>query len=65
MKEYRIFSRDRGRKYSALMPGKGDTPAEAIRNARGIEYLKGTPGMLKAIEWPATAAGKRWLEENV
>lgn len=65
MKQYRIFSRDRGRKYSALMPGAGVSAADAIQNARGIDDLKRIPGMLEAIEWPPTIDGLYWLSKNV
>ena len=64
MKKYRIFSRDRGRKYSALMPGRGNTPTEAIKNAKGCDDLKRIPGMLRAIEWPPNTRGEHWLEAN-
>jgi hypothetical protein len=64
MKTYRIFTRDRGRKYSALVESRGVDPPDAVRRARGVANLKTIPGMLKAIEWPPNEIGKRWIEEN-
>ncbi len=72
-RRYRIFVRDRGRKYSGYCDSEGATAAEAVRNVRGAANLKGMPGMLRAIPWQgakrtgraATLAGARWVSENV
>jgi hypothetical protein len=71
MKTYRIFSRDRGRKYSCLMGADAESARAALKQAP--PNLQRIPGMLKAIEWngphtqdgAATPAGRAWLHKNL
>jgi hypothetical protein len=60
MSVYRIFTRDRGTKYSALMEIRSNTEENAVKKAK-------TPASwgAVAIAWPPTEKGKEWLKKNV
>jgi hypothetical protein len=66
MKKYRIFVRDRGRKYSAFKPVTAHHARAAVRGLVVPDWISNPNGYYKAIEWPAKSADDlRWLKENV
>jgi hypothetical protein len=58
MKTFRIFTQDRGKKFSALRELKASDAREAV-----ISVPSGWHPV--AIEWPPTAEGRAWLAKNV
>ena len=57
---FRIFSRDRGRKYSALMEARSNNGENALKKAK----VPASWGAV-AISWPPSEADKKWLKKNV
>jgi hypothetical protein len=60
MKTYRIYTRDRGKKYSALREIKAISENEALRRAALPPDWHAV-----AIEWPPSAISEKWLKKNV
>jgi hypothetical protein len=60
MSVYRIFTRDRGHKYSALIEIRSNTEENAVKKAKVPASWRAV-----AIAWPPTEKGEKWLKENV
>lgn len=62
---YRIFTRNPDGKYSAFCNFRAKNARIAVKRSPVTEEWKVIPGMVRALMWPPTPNGERWLKANL